>query len=188
LNPRPTVLESQAIRVNHALRRRGESGGRCRLVLNQPDLFDEHVAPDFEELVESAGDLERRWRSRAPVGEEPLHRPVGALWNGEAQLARGCHRLGGRVAVRERLATVPLRRGVDRPRHGVGGLPAERRAAVRAEHALNTPCASPLVLRAGAATACFQGGRPYRGSRGSRIPRRRLSRTRRRVGTVIDTV
>jgi len=77
LNPRPTVLESQAIRVNHALRRRGESGGRCRLVLNQPDLFDEHVAPDFEELVEGAGDLERRWRSRAPVGEEPLHRPVG---------------------------------------------------------------------------------------------------------------
>ena len=42
-----------------------------------------------------------------PVGEEPLHRPAGALWNGEAQLARGCHRLRGRVAVRERLRLFP---------------------------------------------------------------------------------
>jgi hypothetical protein len=56
---------------------RGESGGRCRLVLNQPDLFDEHVAPDVEELVESEGDLERRWRSRAQSARSRCTVPQG---------------------------------------------------------------------------------------------------------------
>jgi hypothetical protein len=64
-----------------------------------------------------------------------------------------------RMAVRQGRATVPLRRGVDRSRHAVGGVRAERRAAASAEHALNTAPASPLVVRAGAATACFHGRR-----------------------------
>ena len=85
---------------------RGESGGRCRLVLNQPDLFDEHVAPDFEELVESEGDLERRWRSRAQSARSRCTVPQGPY--GTERLSwRGCHRLRGRVAVRERLRLFP---------------------------------------------------------------------------------